>query len=632
MILHQNHQQQLSGNKLILILTILILSQSTIFAQRLDLEKGVNFFNEGKYSEAIKILEKFILKESEYSETSNLLLALSYFKINNFEKAKQLIQRFENSYPASRSIPIILETKLSISFIEKNTQEIETTLLKLDRFKIDKNKINEFTGVFLQALPLFDKAQLEMIERNLTNPVLKVSYHKAAFIKSIDEQNSITIKKHYEALIQIGLQNGFIEINKIGVLIPVSQKTTNIDQNIINGLKFAIHKFNEEEKKFELKIFKGDEKDLEKALIELARDPEVLCLIGPLYSSQFKKLAILADKLNIPLISPTATAADIAIKSRFIFQFNPTLDVRGLAMAKYAIEKLNLSRIGILSCENSVYKPIVNEIRRKLKSSKAEILVDLSWNENKKTLQSKIREIRKAAINRDLVLRFNQLMDFETEQKLIALGLSQEKIDSLKNIEGEASIFELFGKDAEKICRMNKLSYYKRSQSVLDDLNVPVYSLDALLITISNPDLIPEITNELQRQNIVTRVIGNDIWNSQDDLVRGYPSTNGVVFTSDYFLDADSKFVKDLSLEVQEVTGFQPNRNFFYGFETMNKILTNWNDRINRENFYNILIQDRDYEGISSDIILNENGVNSSIYILEYRNRKIKKIDRIVTN
>jgi tetratricopeptide (TPR) repeat protein len=95
MILHQNHQQQLSGNKLILILTILILSQSTIFAQRLDFEKGVNFFNEGKYSEAIKILEKFILKESEYSETSNLLLALSYFKINNFEKAKQLIQRFE---------------------------------------------------------------------------------------------------------------------------------------------------------------------------------------------------------------------------------------------------------------------------------------------------------------------------------------------------------------------------------------------------------------------------------------------------------------------------------------------------------------------------------------------------------
>jgi len=152
------------------------------------------------------------------------------------------------------------------------------------------------------------------------------------------------------------------------------------------------------------------------------------------------------------------------------------------------------------------------------------------------------------------------------------------------------------------------------------------------LITISNPDLIPEITNELQRQNIVTRVIGNDIWNSQDDLVRGYPSINGVVFTSDYFLDADSKFVKDLSLQVQEVTGFQPNRNFFYGFETMNKILTNWNDRISRENFYNILIQDRDYEGISSDIILNENGVNSSIYILEYRNRKIKKIDRIVTN
>ena len=632
MTLLQNRQQLLNGNKLFLILIIFILSHKIILAQKSDFEKGINSFNEGKYLEATRILEKFITKESKYSETSNLLLVLSYFKLNNFEKAKELIQRFENNYPASRSIPIILETKLSISVFEKNDQEIEKTLLQLDRFKLDKNKIDDFTGVFLQALPLFDKTRLVSFVRNLTNPILIFSFHKAAFIKSINEQNSNEIKKHYEFLSQFGQQNGFIKINKIGVLIPTSLKTKNIDQNIINGIKFAIHKFNEEGNNFELKIFKGDEKILEKALIELAQDPEVLCLVGPLYSNQFKNLAILADKLNIPLISPTATAADIAIQSKFIFQFNPTLDVRGLAMAKYAIEKLNSSKVGILSCENSVYKPIVNEIKRKLKSSKAEIIVDLTWNENKKSLQSKISEIRKAALNRDLVLRFNQLMDFETEQKLIALGLSQEKIDSLKNIEAEVSIFELFGKDAEKICRTNKLSYYRRSQSVLNDLSVPVYTIDALLITISNSELIPVITNELQRQNLVTKIIGNDIWNSPDNLVRGYPATNGIVFTSDYFLDSESKLIEDLMFEVKNLTGSQLNRNFFYGFETMNKILANYNEQINRENFYNFLMKDRDYEGISSDIILNENGVNCSIYILEYRNRKIRKIDRIITN
>ncbi|MEJ5304547.1 MAG: ABC transporter substrate-binding protein [Ignavibacteria bacterium] len=631
MTLLQNLQQLLNGNKLILFFSILIFQQ--ILAQQSDFEKGVNYFNEGKYAEAINLLEKFVIKENDHSETANLILVLSYFKLNNFQKASILTQRFITNYPASKSLPVILETQLAIAIKEKNFSEIESALLKLDKFNLSKDQLDEFYGVFTQLLTILNQNQMEYLENNLRNPILKFSYHKALLVKSINELNPSSIKKHYSSLIQTGLHSDLLTIRKIGVLIPASQKTAATEKSIIDGLKLAVHKFNnEEENKKEIKIYKGDEKFLEKALIELAKDPEVLCVIGPLYSSQFKNIAILADKLKIPLISPTATAADISIKSKFIFQFNPTLDVRGSAMAKFGIEKLNSSRIGILSCDNSTYKPIVNEIKKKLKSSKAEILIDLNWNENKKSLPAKIKEIRKAAVNRDLVLRFNQLMDFETEQKLIALGLTHEIIDSLKNIEAEVSIFEIFGKDAEKICKTNKLSYYKRSQSIIDDLNIPVYSLDALLITISNPDLIPEITNELQRQNIITQIIGNDLWNSLDDLLRGYPSTDGVFFTSDYFVDQESKEINDLIFETQSLKISQPNRNFFYGFETMNKILHNWGSNINRENFYDYLIGDRDYEGLSSDIILNQNGVNCSVYILQYKNRKIIKIDRIISN
>ncbi|MGB9664135.1 MAG: ABC transporter substrate-binding protein [Ignavibacteria bacterium] len=631
MTLLQNLQQQLNGNKLFLFLFLFLHIQ--VFAQQSEFEIGVNYFNERKFSEAVKVLEKFLSKETEYSETANLIVALSYFELKNFEKAKNFIQRFEIRYPKSKSLLKILETKLAIALIEKNSLDIFTTIFQLDQLRIDKNKINQFTGIFYSTLPYFDKIQIEAFEKNLTNPVLKFSYHRAYLLKSIDELNSNLIKKHYDELIKLNSQYDLISIRKIGVIIPASAKNVSVEKSIINGLKVAIHKFNNEnEKKLELKILTGDEKFLEKALIELAKDPEVLCVVGPLYSNQFKKLAVLADKLNIPLISPTATAIDISIKSKFIFQFNPTLDVRGAAMVKFAIDRLNSTRIGILSCDNPTYKPVVNEIRKRIKSSKSDLVIDLSWNENKKSLPSIIRQIRKEALKRDLVLRFNPLMDFETEQKLIAFGLTQEKIDSLKNIEAEVSIFEIFGKDAEKICKAGKISYFKRTYSVLDDLSVPVYSLDALLVIISNPNLIPDITNEMQKQNLVTKIIGNDIWNSPDDLVRGYPSSDGVYFTSDYFLDTDSKLIKNLSQETEILLGSQLNRNFFYGFETLNKILVNYNEQINRENFYEILLNDKNYDGLSSDIILNEKGVNNSVYILEYKNRKIKKIDRIITN
>lgn len=630
MILLQNLQLLLNGNKLILFFPIIFFSH--LLAQQSDFDVGIRKFNEGNYSEAIQLLEKYTLKETDLTEKANLILTLSYFKLNNFERCKFYIQRFEEHYPNSKSLSIILETKLAIGILEKNLNDIHTTLYKFNRVNLNRDKIEGLTGAFRKVIDLFDTNQLTMFESSILNPILKFSFYKAKFDNAILKRDPSAIKKYYNLLIQTGAEDNLLKIRKIGVLLPTDVELSSAEKSILEGLKLAVHNYNDHtDSELELKIFKGNEKFLENALNELAKDPEVLCVIGPLYSNQFKRLAILADRLSIPMISPTATAADISLNSKYIFQFNPTLDVRGSVMAKYALEKMKINRAVILSTENRVYKPIVNELKRKIKASKCEILADLEWKENKRTLGGKIKEIRKAAVNRDFVLRFNSMMDFETEQKLISLGIDQFKIDSLKDLETEVSIYELFGSNAEKICQVNRIPFFKRSQSIVNDLSIPVYSIDVIFITISNPELIAEITNELEKHNIITQIIGNDIWNSLENLNKGYPATNGVIFTSDFYFDSDSKLLKDFSSEVQNLTGGTINRHFFYGYETINKIFENWNNKINRENFYDFLLKDRDYKGLSSDIILNENGVNSSVYILEYRNRKIKKIDRIIS-
>ncbi len=632
MILLRNHQQRLNGSNLLIF--IVFISISTLFSQsKTDYENGIKNFNNGDYKQAIYYLEIFTKKRSEYSEKANLLIILSYFRLNELENAKRFIASFETNYPASNSIQLVIETKLAIAVLQKDFNEIRNSLLSLNQFKFNKSQVNDFIAVFKTILSFIDKQQSYDLEKIITNQILRFAYLKALFMNLIDQKSSDEIRKVYNELLQIGFKNDLLNVNKIGVLIPIESKHGTAENLIIEGLKFAIHRFNDlREKNYELKIFKGDEKLLESAIIQLAKDPEVLCIIGPLYSSQFKKLATLADRLCIPLISPTATATDISFKSKYIFQFNPTLDVRGFAMASFAIDKLRLSRFALLSSDNSTSKPISKEIREKIKNSKSELLIDLLWNENKKTLSAKIKEIRKAAAKRDQVIRFNQLMDFETEQKLVSYGMEQSKIDSLKTVEAEVSIFEIFGRDAEKICQNLRIPFYKRTKYVADDLSIPLYSIDAVFIPISNNKIISDITNEFEKQNIITKIIGNDIWNSLEELNKAYPSSNGIYFTSDFYFDTDDYSFKNLANEVYEYTQLQLNRTFFYGFETANKILENWNDEINRENFYNVLVNDRNYEGIVSDIILNKNGINSSVFVLQYKNRKIIKVERMISN
>lgn len=632
MTLLQNHQQLLNGNKLVLFILLMLISH-LIAQEKNQFQKGIQSFDSGDYVKAIEYLEKYSDQKSEFAETANLILILSYYRLNDLEKTKDLITKFEFNFPNSNSLYIVLETKLAIAIIQKDFEGIRNSLIKLDKLGVKKEHAEDFANAFNKMFTFLNDQRINELEQLISNSILRFSFTKAQFQNEIEKRNSSLIKKYYRVLIKIGFKEELLKVNKIGVLIPKEIKAGSIENLIIEGLKFGVHRFNQlNEDEIELKIYKGDQKTLENAFVQLAKDPEVLCVIGPLYSNQFKSLSSLAEKLSVPLISPTATASDIAIKSKYIFQFNPTLDVRGYAMASYAIDRLKLSRFALLNSDNPTLKSISKEIKEKIKNSKCELIADLSWNENKKTLSSKIKELRKAAANRDLVIRFTPLLDFETEQKLISFGMNQDLIDSLKLIEAEVSIFEIFGKDAERICKSNKIDFYKRTKSIVSDLSIPLYSIDAIFIPISDDKLISTIINELENQNIVALKIGNDNWNSLEELNKAYPASNGVIFTSDFYFDFEDYLLKDLSEEIFDYIKIQPNRTFFYGFESITKILSNWNDNLHRENFYEKLVDDKTYEGVSSDIILNKDGVNSSVYIFEYKNRKIRKIDRIIAN
>ena len=82
---------------------------------------------------------------------------------------------------------------------------------------------------------------------------------------------------------------------------------------------------------------------------ELAADQEVIGILGPMFSSTTLTAARAAQEAAIPLISPTANANGIAALVQFVFQANPDYEMRGRAMARYAVGKLGFRTMAVLA-------------------------------------------------------------------------------------------------------------------------------------------------------------------------------------------------------------------------------------------------------------------------------------------
>ena len=85
----------------------------------------------------------------------------------------------------------------------------------------------------------------------------------------------------------------------------------------------------------------GDtERALETAVDSLVRMDQVDVIIGPFYSRQAQVAGAAAEEAGVVFIAPLATESGVSAGRRYVFQANPSIEMRGQAMARYAAEGL----------------------------------------------------------------------------------------------------------------------------------------------------------------------------------------------------------------------------------------------------------------------------------------------------
>lgn len=149
---------------------------------------------------------------------------------------------------------------------------------------------------------------------------------------------------------------------KIGGLAPLTGEVSQYGKAVDNAVQLAVKAINEKGgilggKKIDYICYdeKGDANEAINAYNKLAQTDKVVALVGDVTSKPCKAVAQKATADNMPMITPSGTAADITEVGENVFRACFIDPYQGELMANYASKKLNAKTAAILYDNGDTY-------------------------------------------------------------------------------------------------------------------------------------------------------------------------------------------------------------------------------------------------------------------------------------
>jgi len=428
---------------------------------------------------------------------------------------------------------------------------------------------------------------------------------------------------------------------KLGILLPLMKKNDpsaikEIGNEVYEGIQFAIEEFvsdplNRVRVTTEVRDTERDPRLAAKLAGELANDPDVIGILGPVFSLSTVAAAETAKVRGIPLITPTATANAIAATGAHVFQANPDFATRGAALARFAVQTQGYKTLAALAPNDARGRAITDAFVREAVSLGARVIASEWYQRGTRDLKSQLTAIRHAGMLdvAERYIPFSGKFKHADLLKLVDLGIPTRRLDSLMAKATPVPAGWLLGANARSILDSLRIPTIHKEVR-LDSLEYPVTSVQGLFAPIGGPEEIGVVSSQIVYFNFLTQVLGSMEWNTLAELDAHKRYCDGVVFESDTYID--SATVSYSSFEGIYGARFKhtPTRNSLYGYDVARLVLTAIrNGATSRGSLRNALAEVRDYRGLHSKIGLYPRRVNSWVPILRYKADRIELVEEM---
>ena len=411
---------------------------------------------------------------------------------------------------------------------------------------------------------------------------------------------------------------------KIGVALPMFNESTDnskkqLGAEILDGIKFALSEYSKNQlAKITLEVLdtKRDPVSAADIIKSFGEDESIIGVIGPVFSSELTEAAVNGPLFKLPIISPTATGDELAATHNYVFQLNPSYEVRGKLMADYLVKKNGLKNFAVIY-EESYGENFKKHFEDEVKTLGGSILIAEPYKIDPKEITDIIKKIVKYIRENDLFINAANL-NLTQREKLESSGVRWSLIDSSVTLNMDVSIFYMFGKNAKKTIDGLNIKPYKLKPETTKFIQGVI---DAIYIPIANPAEINVIVPQLFSDGLSMYIAGTGDWNNEKALQENDVYLKNLVFESEYYPDDDNPDFTDLKEKLKK-TKFKLSKNFLFGYDTGRLIFGLIGEGADTREKLNAALKNIfNYDAIKSKISLDYHGINSELNILRYDNK-----------
>ena len=304
----------------------------------------------------------------------------------------------------------------------------------------------------------------------------------------------------------------------IGVPMPLTGSRSYAGEELLAGIHMANDRMG---KPFEVKVVDTGERRLVgahgsaasipqgdgasllrtvSAVRTLARDPDVVAIIGPVFSPACVAASVVADAAGLPLIAPLAQQSGLDTLGRNIFQLNVVPEIQGGALAEYATLVLGLENLAVLSPLTEYGWNFHRAFARKAESNGGQI-VHSDWYVPEETtdFKNQFEALREAGF---------RLMPSPDPVNSLALldSLSLAVLDTTGV--GEMTFYELLEAGNE----------IAEEPEPPDSTEIFIDTIDGIAVVVESFDDARTIAAQLRFYRLEGKVLGNDIWYRPEEL------------------------------------------------------------------------------------------------------------------
>jgi ABC-type branched-subunit amino acid transport system substrate-binding protein len=556
---------------------------------------ALRFFESGKYRNAYVLYDSLSRIEPIHQRTtaSLLMAAKCLQKMKSYRSSIVLLKDFLSRFPMSSYIADANYSLAVSSILNQDHRSAGKYLLTCLESTKGEDMRSRVVGLF-DALAdyRYDLGDLKdlvsfpdsLVSKDLAWLNLAEKYAEAGKVEEsrdiltgILARTKISVfhnrcQKLYEDL-------GIARPKAVGVVLPAADDAQPpsirlLASEIAEGLTYANEEYMSDVKttdRWSLDIRKVNQKTEEsvETVRAMARDQNVGVIVGPLFPDAAAKCALIAAEENVPLIVPTATVAGNVGRNN-VFQLIPGDEMCGKLLARYAVEQERLYTFAILSSEDDRARIYAESFSNEAKRLGAKILVHEQYENGVSDLREQFMNIRKAGFGR----------------------LSEPELSE----------------NTEK----------------------PMNKIDGILLSIGKREEIGVVASQLFYYNIQSALLGNGIWDDQGQLQKNRSYLEGLIFGTEELYDESSKEIHEFKQNYYQRMKKYPSRYSALGYDIMMLLLDLIENGVRtRADLAKALSEVQDYRGIRSAITFSAGGVNSDMFILEFRDGELRKIAEV---